>query len=166
MRRLSLILLVSILAIPAAAFAARQDKGDGDFELKAANGTFIVAGHGVLLAQIGKGVVRVTDMTPNDGQQPAISGADRTLPTDDPNVTLYLGSNIHVRVTGGKYKIRFKGSGINLTAIGVGIADITANPLAFDTGDFSLDGGKWTAVPFTEKFVPYGAQPVAPTTGP
>jgi hypothetical protein len=166
MRRLSLILLVSILALPAAALAARADKGDGVFELQAGNGTFILTGHGVLLAQIGKGFVRVQDMDPNDGQQPAVSGAERTRPTDDPNVTLYSGSDIHLRVTGGRYKIRFKGSGINLTAIGVGIADITANPTAFDTGDYSLDGGKWIAVPFSEKFVPYGAQPVAPTTGP
>lgn len=166
MRRLPLILLVSLLAVPAAAFAARADKGDGVFELKQAYGTFLLSGRGVLLAQVGKGVVRVQDMTPNDSQQPAVSGADHTRPTDDPNVTLYTGSSIHVRVTGGRYKIRFKGSGINLTAIGVGIADIAASPTAFDTGNFSLDGGKWSSVPFTEKIVPYGAQPVAPTTGP
>jgi hypothetical protein len=166
MRRLSFILLVSVLALPAAAFAARADKGDGVFELKAGSGTFTLSGRGVLLAQVGKGIVRVQDMTPNDGQQPAVSGADHTHPTDDPNVTLYIGSTIHVRVTGGKYKIRFKGSGINLTAIGVGNADIVASPTAFDTGNFSLDGGKWVSVPFGEKVIPYGAQPIAPTTGP
>jgi hypothetical protein len=166
MRRLSLTLLVVLLALPAAALAARADKGDGVFELKAANGTFIVNGRGVLIGQMDKGTLRVQDMNPNDGQQPAISGAEHSRATDDPNTTIYWGTDIHFRVTGGKYRIRFKGNGVDLTAVGVGTADITANPLAFSPGSYSLDGGKWTGVPFGGAIVPYGAQPVGPTTGP
>ena len=166
MRRLSLILLAALLALPAAALAARADKGDGVFELKAANGTFILSGRGVLLGQMDKGVLRVQDLTPNDGQTAAISGAERTRATDDPSVTLYSGTNIHFRVSGGKYKLRFKGSGVDLTAIGVGVADITANPVAFAPGSFSIDGGKWLAVPGIRQLVPYGTQPTAPATGP
>jgi len=165
MRRLSLILLVSLLVLPAAALAARTDKGDGVFELRAANGNFFLTGHGVILGQMDKGVLRVTDLQPNDPEQPAVSGAEHTRATDDPNTLVYSGSNIHIRITGGKYRIRLKGSGIDLTAIGVGIAEVSANPLAFDPGSFSLDGGKWIPVP-GDKFVPYGAQPVGPTTGP
>jgi hypothetical protein len=166
MRRLSLTLLVALLAFPAAALAARADKGDGVFELKAASGTFILNGGGVLIGQMDKGTLRVQDMNPNDGQEPAVSGAEHSRPTDDPNTTLYWGSNIHFRITQGKYRIRFKGSGVDLTAVGVGIADITANPLSLDAGTFSLDGGKWTAVPLVERFVPYGVQPSGPTSGP
>lgn len=159
-------LLVSLLALPAAALAARTDKGDGVFELRAATGTFILTGRGVLLGQMDKGVVRVQDMSPNDGQQPAVSGAEHSKPTDDPNATLYWGTNIHIRLSGGKYRIRLKGSGIDLTAIGVGVADVTGDPLSLDMGDYSLDGGKWLAVPFAEKFVTYGVQPLLPPAGP
>lgn len=167
MRRLSLILLVCLLALPAAALAARADKGDGVFELKAANGTFDLNGHGVVLGQIDKGVLRVEDLNPNDNSQKiAVSGADRSHPADEPNTMVYIGSNIHIRISGGKYHIHFKGSGVDLTAIGVGIAELTGSALAFDPGDYRLDGAKWTAVPFIDKFVPYGAQPVGPTTGP
>src|SRR3954469_15330799 len=101
MRRLSLTLLVALLALPAAALAARAGKGDGVFELKAANGTFIVNGRGVLIGQMDKGTLRVQDMNPNDGQQPAISGAEHSRATDDPNTTVYWGSDIHFRVSGG-----------------------------------------------------------------
>ena len=167
MRRLSLTLLIALLALPAAALAARSDKGDGVFEMKDGNGTFILAGHGVLLGQMDKGSLRVQDFTPNDGQAAAaISGAERTRATDDPSVTVYCCTNIRFRVTDGKYRIRLKGSGIDLTAIGVGMADLTANPLALDPGSYSLDGGKWFDLPLSEKFVPYGVQSVAPITGP
>lgn len=167
MRRLSFILLAALLALPAAALAARADKGDGVFEMKAASGTFILTGRGVLLGQMDKGTLRVQDMSPSDGQQPAVSGAEHSRPTDDPNTTLYWGTNVHFRVSGGRYKLRLKGSGVDLTAIGVGVADLTANPLTLDSdGSFSLDGGKWLAVPSIRQLVPYGTQATAPATGP
>lgn len=163
MRRLSFILLLCLLALPAAAFAARTDKGDGVFEMKSANGVFWLSGKGVLLGQMDKGTIRVQDITPNDSN-PLVSGAVRTHPSDDPDTTIYTGSSIHIKVTGGRYKIRFKGSGIDLTAIGVGLADLTGNGLALDPGTWSIDGGKWSAVPYVERSVPYGVQPQPPTT--
>lgn len=164
MRRLSFILLLCLLALPAVALAARADKGDGVFEMKGANGVFTLTGRGVLLGQMDKGTVRVQDNSPNDAQQPLISGAEHMRATDDPNATIYWGTDIHFKVAGGKYKLRFKGSGVDLTAVGVGLADLTANTLAIDPGTWSLDGGKWTAVPFTERWVPYGIQTPTPTT--
>src|SRR4051812_44971932 len=120
MRRLALILLLALAALPAAALAARTTAGDGVFELRSANGTFILSGKGVLWGQMDNGSMRVTDVDATSGQQLAVSGADRTRATDDPDVVVYGGLNLHFRATGGKYKIRFKGSGIDLTAIGVG----------------------------------------------
>ncbi len=164
MRRLSFILLLALLALPAAALAARADKGDGVFELKGANGVFILTGRGVVLGQMDKGTVRVQDISPNDGQQPLVS-AEHSKPTDDPTATLYWGNDTHFKVTGGKYKLRFKGSGIDLTAIGVGSADVTGNALSLDTGTWSLDGGKWSSVPYVDRVIPYGIQPTTtPTT--
>jgi|SRR5581483_3013988 len=165
MRRLSVTLLVALLVLPAAALAARADKGDGSFELKAGNGTFIMTGRGVVLAQMDKGILRVTDLNPLDGLQPAVSGAERVRPaTDDPNTLVYQGTNIHVRITGGKYKLHFRGSGVDLTAVGVGTADLTGSLLT-DPGTWSVDGAKWTAVPLVDRVVPFGT-PVTPTTGP
>lgn len=159
MRRLALILLVATAVLPAAALAERSAAGDGVFELKAVNGVVILTGKGVLWGQMDKGLMRVTDPDPTDGAQPLVSGAEHTRPAGE-NATVYSGTNIHFRFTGsGKYTIRFKGTGIDLTAIGVGAADMTGDPLALDRGSYALNGGKWQPVALIERVVPYGVQP-------
>ena len=165
MRRLTITLLLALAVVPTAALAARTAPGDGSFELRAVNGLVIITGKGVFWGQMDQGSIRVTDPDPADGVQPLVSGAEHTRLVSD-NTTVYWGSNLHFRLTGGKFKVRFKGAGIDLTAIGVGSADMTGDATAFDQGDYSLDGGKWTAVPLIEKVVPFGAQTTAPPTSP
>jgi hypothetical protein len=168
MRRLALILLATLAVLPAAALAAGKPTGDGVFELRNVNGIVTLVGKGVLWGQIDQGSLRVTDT--GDGQ-PLVSGAERVRPGTDPDVTIYWGDNIHFRLNGGKYRIRFKGEGLDLTAIGVGWADMIGNPAVLgdptitDTGDYAVDGGKWISVPVVEKIVTYGVQP-APVAGP
>lgn len=166
MRRLALILLVATAVVPAAALAARSAAGDGVLELKSVNGLVILTGHGVIWGQMDKGWMKVTDPDPTDGQQPFVSGADHTRPAGE-NATTYWGTNIHFRFTsGGRYRIRFfKASGINVTAIGVGTADITGDPLATDTGSYALNGGKWQPVPLSEKVIAF-PPPAAPPSNP
>jgi hypothetical protein len=166
MRRLSVIVLLALVVLPAAALAARSTPGDGVFELSAASGTFLLGGRGVLWGQMDKGLMRVTAVDPSGSGQLLVSGADHTRSTDDPNVTIYSGTNLHFKVTGGKYKIRFKGVGIDLTAIGVGVADMSGTPLLVDSGDYALDSGKWSPVPLLEKLVSFGVQSATASGGP
>jgi hypothetical protein len=167
MRRLSLTLLVAILALPAAALAGRTTTGDGVFELRAGNGIFVLNGRGVLWGQMDKGAMRVTNVDPN-GQQVSVSGFDKGpfKAPDDPNATIYQGTNLHFRITGGKYRIRFRGSSVDLTAIGVGTAVLNGSPQALTPGDYALDGGKWQPIAWTERYVAYGTQPPPPPTSP
>jgi hypothetical protein len=164
MRRLSLILLVALVVLPSTALAARDATGDGVFELKAANGTFIVGGRGVIWGQMDKGSMRVTALDPN--AQIAVSGADKppTKAPDDPTATIYSGTDIHFRATSGRFRIRFRGLGIDLTAIGIGNAVLTGSPMSLDPGDFSLDGGKWQPIAWDYKVEPFGVQPPPPAT--
>jgi hypothetical protein len=165
MRRLSLILLASLAILPAAAFAARSAVGDGVLELRAANGGVTMTGKGVLWGQMDHGYVRVVDTDPST-KPPLISGAEHVyLATDNPDALIYSGADIRFRVTGGKYKLHFKGSGIDLTAIGVGIGDLAGNLVADDTGDYALDGGKWLPVPTVRTSVPFGTLQPAPVPG-
>jgi hypothetical protein len=161
MRRLSLILLISLLVLPAAALAARKSSGDGVFELRDANGVFVLSGRGVFWGQVGKGYIRVTDTGSSTAAQPLVSGYDRppVHPADDPTTTIYWGTDLHFRANGGKYWVRFRGTGVNLTAIGVGVADIEGAAVTFDMGQFAVDGGKWTDVPRIESLVAYGTTP-------
>jgi len=161
MRRLCLMLLCGLVAVPAA-FAAARATGDGVFELKSADGVIVLNGaRGTLWGQLDSGKLVVTDPLLGDGTI-YVSGAETKQPGIAENVTVYTGKDIHFRVTGGKYKLWFKGAGVDLTAVGVGSATMTADVFAFDPGAYSLDNsGKWAPLPYTTRTVRFGVQPAA-----
>ena len=179
MRRLSLILL-AILALAPSAYAASRAVGDGVLELRHVDGTVLIGtlknpAEGALWGQMDRGVLKVTDPDPTDGRV-HVSGADRKpIVTETPlgTITTYRGDNLTFRVTGGTYRLLFNGSGIDLTAVGVGVAWLNGNPDDPDDGDYAVDGGKWTPVPaFLETkvvdavAVPFGDQTVTGSTSP
>jgi hypothetical protein len=162
MRRLFITLLCGLVAAPAA-LAASQAVGDGVLELRAVNATslYISGVRGTLWGQLDKGKLVVTDPVDGDGEI-FVSGAEKTRLVSE-NVTVYTGSDIHFRVTGGRYRLAFlKASGVDLTAVGVGTVRVTGDPYALDTGDYSVDGRKWTPVPLVETWFSFGVQPQTP----
>lgn len=163
--RLPFLLLVSLLVVPAA-FAATRANGDGVFELKDVDASrLVITGtRGAIWGQIDKGTLRVTNLSLDDNLAPQVSGAQPTQSTLDPNVKIYTGKNIHFRFSGAKYRFSIVGSGVDLTAVGVGQASLIGNPDALDPGYYSIDDGKWVSVPLLKKVVTFGVQPVV--TGP
>lgn len=162
MRRLVITLLCGLIVAPAAV-AANRAVGDGVLEMRTVNATtlFISGSRGTLWGQLDKGKLVVTDPIDGDGQI-LVSGAEKTHLVND-SVTVYSGTDLHFRVTGGRYKLAFyKASGIDLTAVGVGTGRITGDPFAFDDGDYAVDGGKWIPVPLIEKPFTFGVQPQTP----
>jgi hypothetical protein len=160
MRRLCVILLCGLVAVPAA-MAASRATGDGVLEVFHAYGAVTVNGQrGTAWGQIGKGQVIVTDYIAGDGQV-LVSGADSTPITISSSVTLYSGKDLHFRVTGGRYRLRFTGNDINLSAVGVGTAKLTADDNAEDAGDYAVDGGKRVSMPLLQRVVSF---PVPTTT--
>jgi hypothetical protein len=157
MRRLSLILLSTLIVAPAALGAARAT-GDGVLELRAVDGTVVIAGRGVVWGQMDRGRLAVNDPDPVDGSV-LVSGAEHKFPGLCDTCTVYTGRDIHFRVTGGKYRLSFLGSGIDLSAVGVGTAALTGDLQVDDPGDYALDGGKWTSVPWLKFPVTFGVQP-------
>lgn len=157
-------MVCGLVAVPAALAAARST-GDGVLELRTVSALVVVNGvSGTLWGQMDKGRLVVTDPLPGDGGV-FVSGADRTHMVND-TVTVYTGKDIHFRVTGGRYKLALKGSGIDFTAVGVGTAQLSGDPLASDAGTYAVDEGRWISVPlFGQRVVPFGAQP-APADGP
>jgi hypothetical protein len=159
--RLTLLLLCSLLLAPAA-FAAGSATGDGVLELKAVNGKVGITGQrGAIWGQLDKGTLRVVDLNPDDNLNAYVSGC-AGAPGTDPGVTIYICKNIHFRFIGGKYRFTIIGSGIDVTAVGVGQASLTGDPEELDTGDYKIDDGKWVSVPYLKKPVTFGTpQPVA-----
>jgi hypothetical protein len=162
-----LIMLASLIVVPAALGAARTT-GDGVFELKAVNGmaqigSTALPARGVLWGQMDSGTMRVVDPVPGDGQI-LVSGYENRVPTtnaDGQKVTVYSGRDLHFRVTGGFYKLWFKGTGIDLTAVGVGVAYLDGNDNAVDPGYYAVNSGDWVAMPtfiLKARAVPFGDQ--------
>ena len=59
-----------------------------------------------------------------------VSGAETKRPGVLDGTTIYGGTDIRFRVTGGKYRLSLKGTGIDLTAVGVGTAQLSGDLLA------------------------------------
>jgi hypothetical protein len=158
MRRLYLTLLVCLVAVPAA-YAAVRTPGDGVLELRNVAATVVVNGaRGTLWGQMDKGKLVVTDPLPGDGQI-YVSGWEQRRPGATDQTWVYSGVDLHFRVTGGKYRLVFKGVGIDFTAVGVGSAQLTGDFLADDPGSYAVDGGKWVPVPYALRVVQFGTQP-------
>jgi hypothetical protein len=175
MRRNLVILVCALVAVPAA-LAAPSATGDGVLELKAVYGSVVIGkelqpARGLLWGQMDKGKLIVEDPVLGDGRILVTGWDTRTIipAADDgsPVVTTYTGTNIHFRVTGGRYRLIFRGAvGLDLTAIGAGTAFINANENAFDAGYYAVDAGDWTAAPlYTVKAVLFGT-PTTPTATP
>jgi hypothetical protein len=153
MRRLLLTLLISLIAVPAA-LASSRATGDGVLELKAVNGTvsigtYVAPAKGALWGQMDKGKLTVYDPLSGDGSI-YVNGWDTkvTVPVPgDVDAIQYSGTNLHFRVTGGKYKLTLIGTSIDLTAVGVGVARLAGDPDSDDAGSYSLNSGKWIDVP-------------------
>jgi hypothetical protein len=155
MRRFTVILLCALAVVPAA-LAGGQATGDGVLELKAAYGyvkigTDLQPARGILWGQMDRGKLVVVDPVAGDQQTIFVSGWDRksdTILTDSgATVTTYYGTDIHFRVTGGKYKLTFNGQGIDLTAVGAGVAYLNGDENAVDAGYYAVDSGKWQPMP-------------------
>ncbi len=163
MRKASLIMLCGLILAPGALAAVRVSGaiGDGVLELRDVNATRAnIYAKGAVWGQLDQGQLKVIDFNPDDNITAQVSGAETKRPTTEPGVTVYSGKNIHFRFTGSRYiKFSIVGSGIDITAVGVGRAYLIGDPLWYDDGDYALDNGKWQAVQVTPKLIPFGTQP-------
>jgi hypothetical protein len=163
MRKAYLILLCGLILAPGALAAVRTSgaAGDGVLELRDVNATKAnIYAKGAVWGQLDYGQLKVTDFNPDDNITAQVSGAESKRPTIEPGVTVYTGKNIHFRFTGNRYiKFSIIGSGIDVTAVGVGRAYLIGDPEWYDDGDYAVDNGKWQPVPLVAKLVLYGIQP-------
>jgi hypothetical protein len=154
-----------LVVVPTALAGARAT-GDGVFELNdvSAQRVIISGTRGAIWGQIDKGSLKVTDLNLDDNLAPQVSGAEEMQWTLDPNVIIYSGKNIHFRFSGAKYRFSIVGSGIDVSAVGVGQVSLVGDPYALDTGEYAIDDGKWISVPLLKKTVTFGVQPTTTAT--
>jgi len=143
----SLVLLLTVLAIvlatastAAARPVLRTDQENG-IELADGSGRTTIVLRGAMIGSVGSGTVWVTDLPDKTTTDIFVAGDDEsyalTLRT-----TVYKGNDIRLRVFRGRWRVRIKGSGINLSAVGNGTVGLAGR------GRYSLAGGpyrSWTA---------------------
>ena len=139
MRRACLILLVTALLAPAAAWASPQAPGAGSLAVSAANGTLVVTGRGVIFGYFVQGSLLVIDYRPDvSGEAVSVSGATQR---GGPGVAAYSGSDVRFLLPAGRYTIELIASGIDVSAVGRGSARAIADA-STPAGSLSVDGGR------------------------
>jgi hypothetical protein len=138
MRKLSLIVLASLLLIPAAASAERVAAGDGSLVIKDASGRRTVSGHGLIFGHIDRGTVTVVgDYRPDSHSAlSSVSGAKLRLVAGN---VVYSGSDMRFFFPGGRYTLVLDGVGIDASAVGAGRFSAVGKGLV-DDGTFAVDG--------------------------
>jgi hypothetical protein len=138
MRKLCLLLLASLLLLPAAALADRGTNG-GSLVISDATGKLTVSGHGLIFGHLDRGTITVVgDYKPDDNTAlPSVSGAKMKFAGG--NVT-YSGSDVRFLFPGGRYTLVVDGTGIDLSAVGTGKLSAVGRGSAED-GWVTVDGG-------------------------
>jgi hypothetical protein len=148
MRRLVLILLVSGLALPAAALAVRDLPGDGTLVVDNARGIVTVRARGGIIGRFDSGRVVITDPVEGDGGVPSVYGAER-ISVLGPHTTLYIGEDVRFRLIGGAYRVTVNGVGVDVSAVGRGSVVLDGSGFAEQPGRYQLNGGPWQPMPDT-----------------
>ena len=142
MRALTLFVCAIVATVAVAASAAGVVRDNGQLSLERGRGSAALEMRGVVLGRLTAGTLRVTDLTPRDRFAPSVSGRKVTAERIGPKTTLYRGVGIRFKLLGGRYRIVLRGSGMSVSAVGVGEVVLDGDPrwLGDDIGVFSLDG--------------------------
>jgi hypothetical protein len=164
MRRLVPTLLVLVLlAAPAAALARDQVSGDGSLVVTDAwVRQIVVQGNGVIFGHIDSGTLTVYSYDPADSRPSQVSGAVAKV---SGTTTRYSGSDVRFLFPNGHYLLKLEGGGIDISAVGRGT--VTATGLGTeDDGSLSINGNKPQKLGFISSLALFGAAtpPAAATT--
>jgi hypothetical protein len=149
MRRFCLLLLVTVLALPAAALAARSAP-DGSLVVSEANGTVIVRGKGLIYGHLAQARLTILDYKPDGVTVPSVTGAKWWKVMPGTLDVVYYGSDVRFLFPSGKYVLKFEGTGIDISAVGTGTVQIVGAGSG-DDGSFVVNGGKPVDVAFAAR---------------
>ena len=96
---------------------------------------------------MGNGKLTLTDNDPYDEQAPVVRGRVRARLQLNDAVTVYKGQNIRYRMVEGSYRLRFDGTGIELSAVGRGWVTFDGDDRFENDGMYSLNGTAFEPIP-------------------
>jgi hypothetical protein len=146
--RTLLVLLVLLLALPAAAYSQRRAQ-NGTLSVREGRGVVQLDARGSMTGRV-NGRLIVTDPKPFDAKRPVVYGATKTV-YRNAKTTVYQGKNVRFRLGGARFVIRMEGKAIFLSAIarGTGTLDGNGDPAAnvFYDGVWSLNDEPYHSIP-------------------
>jgi hypothetical protein len=149
MRRLGLVAVSLLLAVPALSFARSTPAGDGTLVVKGGRGTIVLQVKGAVIGWMGNGKLTLTDNDPYDENSPVVRGKFRPrspVQLSDAT-TVYKGRNIRYRMVEGSYRLKFEGLGIHLSAVGRGWVTFEGDDRFVNDGMYSLNGAPFEPIP-------------------
>jgi hypothetical protein len=150
MRRLGLVVVCLLLAVPAISLARSLPPGDGSLVVRNGRGVIVLQIKGAVIGLMARGKLTLTDNDPYDENEPVVRGRFRSGgPTRlSDATTVYKGQKIRYRMVEGSYRLRFEGSGIHLSAVGRGWVTFDGDDRFDSTGVYSLNGAPFEPIPF------------------
>ena len=134
---------LAVLAAATALGVARAAAPDaGTLSVERGKGVVMLDLRGSILGRLAVGSLRVTDQTPADRFGALVVGKKVTPERLGPRTVVYRGQGLRFRMLGGGYRIVVRGTGIDISAVGKGVAVLDAEPKLGleDAGVYSLDG--------------------------
>jgi hypothetical protein len=164
MRRLGLVVVALVFAVPAGSSARPNPPGDGTLVVRNGRGLIVVQVKGAVVGTMANGKLTLTDNDPYDENVPVVRGFLRPRPQQlNDATTVYRGQDIKYRMLQGSYRLKFEGVGIHLSAVGRGWVTFDGDDRFDNAGFYSLNGAPWELIPFepTER-LKLGGPPIKP----
>src|SRR3954452_8688352 len=143
---LAILMLAGILTIPAVALASRQDANDGTLSVRNGVGRVWIGGTGVVIGRFDSGSLRVFDPADHDPLDVQVWGADRIRSITE-TTDVYSGQNVRFRIVGRFRLTVFKGTDIDLSAVGQGRIGLRGDDSNGSDGTFWLNDGPRRSLP-------------------
>jgi hypothetical protein len=139
-RKTFLLVALLALALPVAGFSALAVKraGEGTLTVEDGHGRVVVQARGGVIGRLERGTLTIFDTTPNDLNEPVVTGDDRPLRFLGENGIRYAGTGIRFRILGGGFRVVIDGRGIDLSVVARGTGSIKGDDVA-DPGVYSLE---------------------------
>jgi hypothetical protein len=161
MRRLVLLALVVALVLPVAAWAAASLPGDGTLVVDNGNGLVTIRARGGILGRFVTGNMVISDLDLSDGKVPVVYGAETIQPLGGGR-TRYSGDDLRFRMIGGLFRVQINAIGVDVSAVGRGIATLDASGFTDFPGRYSINGGSFQPLPGHAVTYPLGQVPPSP----
>jgi hypothetical protein len=161
MRRLVLLALVVALALPVAAWAAATLPGDGTLVVDNGNGLVTIRAKGGILGRFVTGNMVISDLDMTDGRVPVVYGAE-SIQQLGGGRTRYSGDDLRFRMIGGLFRVQINAIGIDVSAVGRGVATLDASGFTDFPGRYSINGGPFQPLPGHAVTYTLGQLPPAP----